>query len=113
MSERADVEFLADTKEAVLRINAYTQDLSYEQFLEDKKTQDAVVRNLEIIGEAAKNISEELKKKYPQIRWKDLAGVREKLIHHYFGVNFDIVWNIVKQELPDVLSQLEEILKNE
>ncbi len=113
MSERADVEFLADTKEAVLRINAYTQDLSYEQFLEDKKTQDAVVRNLEIIGEAAKNISEELKKKYPQIRWKELAGVRDKLIHHYFGVNFDIVWNIVKQELPDVLSQLEEILKNE
>ena len=113
MSERADVEFLADTKEAVLRINAYTQDLSYEQFLEDKKTQDAVVRNLEIIGEAAKNISEELKKKYPQIRWKDLAGVRDKLIHHYFGVNFDIVWNIVKQELPEVLSQLEEILRNE
>ena len=113
MSERADVEFLADTKEAVLRINAYTQDLSYEQFLEDKKTQDAVVRNLEIIGEAAKNISEELKKKYPQIRWKELAGVRDKLIHHYFGVNFDIVWNIVKQELPELLSQLEEILKNE
>ena len=113
MSERADVEFLADTKEAVLRINAYTGDLSYEQFLEDKKTQDAVVRNLEIIGEAAKNISEELKKKYPQIRWKDLAGVRDKLIHHYFGVNFDIVWSIVKQELPELLSQLEEILKNE
>ena len=113
MSERADVEFLADTKEAVLRINAYTEKLSYEQFLEDKKTQDAVVRNLEIIGEAAKNISEELKKKYPQIRWKDLAGVRDKLIHHYFGVNFDIVWNILKQELPDVLSQLEEILRTE
>jgi uncharacterized protein with HEPN domain len=113
MSERADVEFLADTKEAVLRINAYTQDLSYEQFLEDKKTQDAVVRNLEIIGEAAKSISEELKDKFPQIRWKELAGVRDKLIHHYFGVNFDIVWNIVKQELPELLSQLEEILKND
>ncbi len=113
MSERADVEFLTDTKEAVLRINSYTENLSYERFLEDKKTQDAVVRNLEIIGEAAKNISEELKKKYPHIRWKDLAGVRDKLIHHYFGVNFDIVWNIVKQELPEVLSQLEEILRNE
>lgn len=111
MSERADAEFLADTKEAVLRINAYTQNLSYEQFFEDKKTQDAVVRNLEIIGEAAKNISEELKNKYPQIPWKNLAGARDKLIHHYFGVNFDIVWNIVKQELPQVLSQLEGILK--
>ncbi|MEW6679932.1 MAG: HepT-like ribonuclease domain-containing protein [bacterium] len=67
--------------------------MSYKEFLEDIKTQDAVVRNLEIIGEAAKNISEELKKKYPRIQWKDLAGVRDKLIHHYFGVNFDIVWN--------------------
>jgi uncharacterized protein with HEPN domain len=81
--------------------------------LEDKKTQDAVVRNLEIIGEAEKNISEELKGKFPQIRWKELAGVRDKLIHHYFGVNFDIVWNIIQDELPDVLSQLEEILKSE
>ena len=113
MSKRADVEYLADAKEAVLRINAYTQDLTFEQFLEDKKTQDAVVRNLEIIGEAVKNISEESKTRFPQIPWKDLAGVRDKLIHHYFGVNFDIVWNIVKQELPDVLSQLEIILKTE
>ena len=113
MSERTDIEYLADTKEAVIRINTYTQDLIFEQFIDDKKTQDAVVRNLEIIGEAAKNISGELKSRSPQIPWKDLAGVRGKLIHHYFGVNFDIVWNIAKKELPDVLSRIEEILKNE
>ena len=113
MSKRADVEFLADSKEAILRINAYTEELNYEQFLQDKKTQDAVVRNLEIIGEAAKNISEELKDRYPQIPWKDLAAVRDKLIHHYFGVNFEIVWNIVKEELPEIILPLEEILKNE
>jgi len=107
MSKRADIEFLADSKEAILRINAYVGDLSYERFLEDKKTQDAVVRNLEVIGETAKNISEELKDKYPQIRWKDLAGVRDKLIHHYFGVNFDIVWNIVKEELPEIIPRRE------
>lgn len=87
MSKRIDSEFLADIKEAVLRINAYTGNLSYEQFLQDKKTQDAVVRNLEIIGEAAKNISEELKDKLPRIPWKNLAGVKDKLIRHYFGVN--------------------------
>ena len=72
-----------------------------------------MVRNLEVIGEATKNISKELKDKFPQIPWKDLAGVRDKLIHHYFGVNFDIVWNMIKQELPQVLSQLEETLKTE
>jgi uncharacterized protein with HEPN domain len=113
MSERADVEFLADSKEAIVRVTSYMEDLSYDQFLADKKTQDAVVRNLEIIGEAAKNITGELKTRYPQIPWKDLAGVRDKLIHHYFGVNFDIVWNIVKQDLPQVLSQLDEILRTE
>jgi len=113
MSKRADVAFISDTKEAVVRINAYTEHLSYEQFLEDKKTQDAVVRNLEIIGEAAKNISEELKDKYPKMPWRDLAGLRDKLIHHYFGVNFDVVWNIVKEELPEVLLQVEGILKTE
>lgn len=113
MSKRADIDFLSASREAILRIKAYTKELSYEQFLEDIKTQDAVVRNLEIIGEATKNISEELKKKYPQIRWKDLAGVRDKLIHHYFGVNLDIVWNIVKEELPEIVLQLEGILKTE
>jgi uncharacterized protein with HEPN domain len=111
MSERADQDSVADSKEAILRIIAYTEDISYEHFLEDKKTQDAVVRNLEIVGEAAKNISRELKDENPQIPWKDLAGVRDKLIHHYFGVNFDIVWSIVKEELPEVLAQLEEIFK--
>lgn len=113
MSKRADTDFLNDSKEAILRINVYVENLSYEEFLNDIKTQDAVVRNLEIIGEAIKNISEELKEKYPRVPWKDLAGVRDKLIHHYFGVNLDIVWNIVKEELPEVISQIEEILKTE
>ena len=113
MSKRADTDFLNDSKEAILRINVYVENLSYEEFLNDIKTQDAVVRNLEIIGEAIKNISEELKEKYPRVPWKDLAGVRDKLIHHYFGVNLDIVWNIVKKELPEIILQLEAILKAE
>lgn len=113
MSKRADTDFLNDNKEAILRINVYVENLSYEEFLNDIKTQDAVVRNLEIIGEAIKNISEELKEKYPRVPWKDLAGVRDKLIHHYFGVNLDIVWNIVKEELPGIILQFEEILKTE
>ncbi len=113
MSERADKEFLADIKEAIQRINVYVVNLSYDEFLEDKKTQDAVVRNLEITGEAAKNISEELKSRHPQIPWKDIAGLRDKLVHHYFGVNLDIVWNIAKQELAQIIPKLEEISRGE
>jgi len=81
--------------------------------LEDIKTQDAVIHNIEIIGEATKNISEELRNKYSEIPWKGLAGMRDKLIHHYFGVNLDIVWSVVKEELPEIILKIEEIIENE
>lgn len=111
MSKRGDLESLSDIKEAARRIEAYIKKDSYKKFLKDIKTQDAVIRNLEIIGEAAKNISDDLKKEYPKIQWKKLAGVRDRLIHHYFGVNFDIVWVIAKEELPKIILQIEEIKK--
>jgi len=113
MSERIDKDFLSDIKEAMRRTNSYTENLSYEEFLEDIKTQDAVIRNIEIIGEAAKNISEELRKKYQEIQWKDMAGIRDKLIHHYFGVNLDIVWTAIKEEFPGIILQIGEIIGNE
>ena len=69
------------------------------------------MRNLEIIGEAAKNISSDLKGKYPMIPWRKLAGVRDRLIHHYFGVNLDIVWTIVNEELPVVAVEIEKVLR--
>lgn len=112
MSNRDDAAFLDDIKEAARRIAVYIDDLAYEAFLNDFKTQDAVIRNLEIIGEATKNISDDLKAQYPLIPWKGLAGVRDKLIHHYFGVNFDIVWNIINDELPQIIVQLEKISNN-
>ena len=94
MSKRNDTDFISDCIEAILRIRAYVKNLGYETFSEDTKTQDAVVRNLEIIGEAVKSVSQETKKNHPQINWRDLARLRDKLIHHYFGVNLDIVWSI-------------------
>jgi len=109
MSKRDDVEFLADIKEAIRRINFYTKHLDFAAFLDDLKTQDAVVRNLEVIGEATKNLSEQVRLNNPQIPWKSLAGVRDKLVHHYFGVSFSIVWNIIKQELPSLLDQLDNL----
>jgi len=107
MSERSDRDFLSDIQEAMRRIAEYTAGMTYQAFLEDTKTQDAVVRNLEIIGEATKNLSKELRERYSDVPWKGMAGVRDRLIHHYFGVNLDIVWQIVRDELPKVASQLD------
>jgi uncharacterized protein with HEPN domain len=81
--------------------------------MQDSKTQDAVVRNLEVIGEATKNLSARLRKTYPQIPWKNLAGVRDKMIHHYFGINYEIVWTIAQKDLPGLLPQIEDMLTKE
>lgn len=108
MSKRGDAELLADLREAIARIEDYTRGLTFEQFMKNIKDQDAVVRNLEIIGEASKNISSAFKKKYPKIPWNDMARVRDRLIHHYFGVNLDIVWDIVKVDLPSLSAILKK-----
>jgi uncharacterized protein with HEPN domain len=113
MSKRRDRDYLNDIREAIQRISTYTAGLTYEEFMKDIKTQDAVVRNLEIIGEATKNLSSVLKKSYPNIPWKDLMGMRDKMIHHYFGINYEIVWTIAREELAGFLPQIEEIIKKE
>ncbi len=113
MSNRRDLDFLLDIQEAIVRIIEYTATLSYDDFLQDRKTQDAVVRNLEVIGEATKNLSETLRHAYPQTQWRGLAGLRDKLIHHYFGISWHIVWTILTEQLPDLLKQIEKILENE
>jgi len=110
MSERTDRDFLGDIREAIRRIAAYTAGVTYEVFLTDTKTQDAIIRNLEIIGEATKKLSEGLRAKYPDVPWKSMAAARDRLTHHYFGINLDIVWQIVTAELPKVASQLEKII---
>jgi len=111
MSERAEIEFLNDIREAADRIARYVGDMSYEGFLADTKTQDAVIRNIEIIGEATRGISEQLRAANPHIPWKSMAGMRDRLIHHYFGVNLDIVWEVVSTELPPLTSELTTIIE--
>ena len=113
MSKRTDQEFLSDICEAIHRIMTYSTGMSYESFVADAKTQDAVLRNLEILGEATKNLSTQLRTEYPDIPWKNMAETRDRLIHHYFGVNLDIVWQIVAFELPQVASQLQAIIIEE
>lgn len=113
MSKRRDANYLADIQEAIERINEYTAGLSYEEFQTDRKTQDAVVRNLEIIGEATKNLTADLRKAHPEIPWKSLAGVRDKVIHHYFGLNEDIIWKIACYELKDLLPEFKHIVASQ
>lgn len=112
MSKRGDKEFLCDIREAIHRIQSYTSGLTFDSFLADTKTQDAVIRNLEIIGEATKNISATLREQYPEVPWKSMAGVRDRLVHQYFGVNLDVVWHIAIGELENIALHLERILKD-
>ena len=110
MSRRRDRDYLADILEAIERATGYAAGLTHEQFLADRRTQDAVVRNLEVIGEAAKNLSRELRARHPEVPWKVLVGVRDRMIHHCFGIDYETVWQIVQEDFPGLLSQIEGIL---
>ena len=100
MSRRTDQEFLSDIREALERITSYIAGMNYESFVDDVKTQDAVIRNLEILGEATKNLSPELRAKNPTIPWRSMAAARDRLIHDYFGTNIDIVWQMPRLSYP-------------
>lgn len=112
MSKRGDRECLKDILEAIYRIQMFTQGLDREELLEDLKTQDAVLRNLEIIGEAVKNISSNVKQAHPDIDWRKIGGMRDKIIHMYFGVNWDIVLDVVYDKLPELEQNIESCLED-
>ena len=102
--------YLLHIRDAIRQIVEYTA-IEKEAFFADRKTQDAVVRNLEIIGEAAKRVSPRLKAAYPDIAWKPIAGMRDKLIHDYFGVNVQLVWDVVDRDLPGLYEKVKDLLK--
>jgi len=108
--KRKDVDYLEDIQEALCNIMEYIEGLTYEKFVLDKKTKDAVVHNLEIIGEAVKALSNNIRSEYSYVPWKKLAGVRDRLIRSYFNINYEIVWDIIKNDLPRLLGQIREIL---
>ncbi len=113
MSERADTVYLSDILEAARRIATYVSGLTYEIFRADTKTQDAVIRNLGIIGEATKKISSEFRATHPDIPWRSMAGMRDRLVHDYFGVNLEIVWQIAAVDLPGIASRIQALLDGE
>jgi len=112
MSKRRDIDFIEDILICLEKITQYISNYSYDDFLDDYKTQDAIIRNIEIIGEACKKISPALKSNYKNVPWKMIAGTRDKLIHGYFGVNIDIVWEIATIDVP-ILEQEIRKIKNE
>lgn len=91
---------LSDMLEVAEKIVRYTEGMDYEKFTADEKTIDAVVRNFEIIGEAANRIDDDFKEVHPELDWNHLRGFRNRIVHDYFGIDYEIVWSIITQDLP-------------
>lgn len=111
--ERSYKMFLDDIQTAMSRIDEYIEGYDFEYFKRDCKTVDAVIRNFEIIGEASKNLDEKIKEKYPDVPWKEMYYLRNKVTHEYFGVDYEIIWDIATNYLPENKIQIDHIIDKE
>ena len=113
MKKRDFRDYLQDILDAVNDIEVFVDGMSFEQFTKDKKTLNAVVRSIEIIGEASKNIPDSLKAKYRELPWKKMTGMRDKLIHGYFGVDVETLWKAVNENIPPLKKSILKMLKDQ
>lgn len=113
MSKRDRILLIEDMYEAALKIKRYTNGMDFESFLNDDKTIDAVVRNFEIIGEAANRVDDDFKLKNPELAWNHLRGFRNRIVHEYFGIDYEIVWSIIENDLSAYIDWIEVLLKQE
>lgn len=102
-------DYIEDIFESTSRIAEYIEGINYEQFKKDLKTQDAVIRAFEVLGEAAKKVPEKFRKKYPDIPWRKMAAMRDKLIHDYWGVNIERVWKTATEDISELREKLQNI----
>jgi uncharacterized protein with HEPN domain len=104
--KKDDTVYIKHILDAIHRVEEYTQNIEYKDFIENHLIQDGVIRQIEIIGEAVKRLSNEIREKYTDVSWKDIVGMRNKLIHNYFGVDVDAVWETVKKDIPVLKKKL-------
>ena len=110
---RSQMLYLNDISEAAGNIRSYVGDGTFEEFINDRMRVDAVVRNFEVIGEAVKNLSDDIKKQFPVTDWKAIAGFRDMLIHGYFGVDLEILWDIIVHKIPVLQNEIAAIVAQE
>ena len=113
MSDRSPELLIEDILESAAKINRYTSGMSFEQFEADEKTVDAVIRNFEIIGEAAGRLSDDFKAANAQIDWRKIRGFRNRVVHDYFGVDLAIVWNIIQSFLDELIKEIKPLKRQE
>ena len=103
--------FITHVLENIEKIESFSNGIKKEELYKNEQKQYAIVRAVEIIGEAVKNISNSFRKEHPEILWKKIAGMRDKITHHYFGVDLDTIWDVIKKDLPDLKKKIQKILE--
>lgn len=111
MSKKIDLVFIMHILESIEAVESFSKSLSKRELISSRLKQSAIIREIEIIGEATKNISRAVKSLHKEIEWENIAGTRDKLIHHYFGVDLNIVWNIIKKDIPKLKKHMRRIKK--
>ncbi len=109
--KRETSDYLNDILDSIAKIEQFTKGMTYNEFVKDEKTVFAVIRAIEVIGEAAKNIPLDFRKKHQDFPWKEMSGTRDKLIHGYFGIDYEVIWKTIKEDLPPLKEKLERLTK--
>ena len=110
---RTVLHFLDDIQDATENIWNYTRGISRKEFLSHKMIQDAVVRNFEVIGEAVKNLPDDLKARYPDVEWRKIAGIRDAMVHGYFRIDYEVLWEIIERDLPPLQNRIQAIITDQ
>jgi uncharacterized protein with HEPN domain len=113
MSEKGPTVFLRDILDCINKIAKFTENMSYQEFCANEMAKDAVLRNIEIVGEASAHVPEAVKAKYPSIPWDKMKSIRNIIAHEYFGVDFDIIWKTIKGSLPELKEKIENAIEQE